>query len=99
MYEICQELLLLWTRKDSAPNPSSAAAHSGPIPIPGPPFPGNSVSSETDSSPELRPIQNSRVTTLKGRGGFRGAQGARSPLPKNVELFSISRSSTRPYSN
>ncbi|KAJ8033980.1 hypothetical protein HOLleu_24381 [Holothuria leucospilota] len=56
---------LRWTRLDSAPSPSPVAAHSGPIPIPGPPIPGQfRVQKKLDSSPELSPSPDSGVTAL-----------------------------------
>ena len=54
-----------WTRLDSAPSPSPDAAHSGPIPIPGPAIPGQfRVQEKLDSSPELSPSPDSGVTAL-----------------------------------
>ncbi|KAJ8022803.1 hypothetical protein HOLleu_37799 [Holothuria leucospilota] len=56
---------LKWTRLDSAPSPSPVAAHSGPIPIPGPPIPGQfRVQKKLDSSPKLSPSPDSGVTAL-----------------------------------
>ncbi|KAJ8032704.1 hypothetical protein HOLleu_26304 [Holothuria leucospilota] len=56
---------LKWTRLDSAPSPSPVAAHSGPIPIPEPPIPGQfRVQKKLDSSPELSPSPDSGVTAL-----------------------------------
>ncbi|KAJ8029690.1 hypothetical protein HOLleu_29146 [Holothuria leucospilota] len=50
---------------DSTPSPSPIAAHSGPIPIPGPPIPGQfRVQEKPDSSPELSPSPDSGVTAL-----------------------------------